>query len=588
MIRTLGPWIAALAIAAAATAHGETAAPVGAGSAVPSALVWGADGRIRVALRDARRVVTVDPETRTIEASWPLPFSPFSLAFAEEGSTLLVGGTNGELVVLGPEGRLLRTLPAGRGLTRVVALPEGKAAVASLWDGAVRIVDARGGEVVSVHRFPFATGAMVRRPDGRVVVADAFGGQLGDLVPGRRGTERVRAFEGVNLHALAVARDGREVLIAHMEQEEPAPVSAANIDRGLILSSRLSAVRFADFDSPADPDAPLPRRQVTLDGPVHGAADPSALAVSPDGTQVLIALAGAHQLIRSDRTAGAPSSEAPDVLPLGHNQRLEVVEVGRTPVGLALDAQGRRAATADAMSDTLTIVRVVDLARVATIRLAPPGPGPTSVQRGEAHFRDGRRALDRWMSCASCHAGGHTAGLNFDTRGDGGDGAPKNTPSLLGVGGTEPLAWVGLFPRLADQVDQSFLSSLRGPAPSKAAVADVTAYLESLAPPPPRRPGDDPAAIRGARVFHARRCDACHRPPLYTASVLRDVGLDDGPAGHRRFNPPSLRGVAWSAPYFHDGRAGTLAEVLAAHSPGQPRPLSPSERDDLVAFLESL
>lgn len=586
MIRPLARWIAVVAIATVATARAEAVAPVGA--AVPSALVWGGDGRIRVALRDAHRVVTVDPAERKVEASWPLSFAPFSLTFAEDGANLLVGGTRGELAVLGPDGRLLRTLPAGRGPTRVVALPEGKAAVASLWDGAVRVVDVRKGEVVSVHRFPFATGAMVARPDGRVVVADAFGGHLGDLVPGRSGSERVRGFDGVNLHALAASRDGREVLVAHMEQEEPAPVSAANIDRGLILSSRLSAVRFADFDTPADPDAPLPRRQVTLDGPVHGAADPSALAVSPDGRLILIALAGAHQLIKSDRTAGTPSSEAPDVLPLGHNQRLEVVEVGRGPVGLALDAQGQLAATADAMADTLTIVRVADLARVVTIRLAPPGSRPTAVQRGEAHFRDGRRSLDRWMSCASCHPDGHTAGLNFDTRGDGGDGAPKNAPSLLGVGGTEPLAWVGSFPGLAEQVDQSFHSSLRGPVPTGTVVADVTAYLESLAPPPPRRPADDPAARRGARAFHARRCDACHRPPLYTAPILRDVGIDDGPGGHRRFNPPSLRGVGWSPPYFHDGRAATLAQVLAAHAPGQPRALSPSDRDDLIAFLESL
>ena len=63
------------------------------------------------------------------------------------------------------------------------------------------------------------------------------------------------------------------------------------------------------------------------------------------------------------------------------------------------------------MSDTLTIVRIADLTRVDTIRLASPNSAPTAVQRGEAHFRDGRRALDRWMSCASCHAGGHTAGL---------------------------------------------------------------------------------------------------------------------------------------------------------------------------------
>src|SRR5262249_43276945 len=125
-------------------------------------------------------------------------------------------------------------------------------------------------------------------------------------------------------------------------------------------------------------------------------------------------------------------------------------------------------------------------------------------------------------------------------------------------------------------------------APGGEAVADLRAYLETLRPLAPRRPRDDPAALRGAGVFRARRCDTCHRPPLYTIEGLRDVGLDDGVGGHRRFNPPSLRGLASSAPYFPAGRAASLSEVLDRHTPGQTRPLSPAERDDLTAFLESL
>jgi cytochrome c peroxidase len=89
-------------------------------------------------------------------------------------------------------------------------------------------------------------------------------------------------------------------------------------------------------------------------------------------------------------------------------------------------------------------------------------------------------------------------------------------------------------------------------------------------------------------VFTARRCQTCHEPPLYTIAATRDVGLDDGSGGHRRFNPPSLRGVAWTAPYLHDGRARTLSDVLQVHLPGKTDPLSTQDRDDLIAFLESL
>jgi cytochrome c peroxidase len=252
------------------------------------------------------------------------------------------------------------------------------------------------------------------------------------------------------------------------------------------------------------------------------------------------------------------------------------------------DLVGILAVTADAMSDSLTVIRLSDRARVATVALGPPQPDRTAAQRGEAAFRDGRRSHDRWMSCASCHPAGHTTGLNFDTFGDSGFGAPKNTPSLLGVAGSGPFTWTAKFDQLAGQVHQSFETSLRGPEPEPRVVEDLVAYLESLPPAPPRRRADDPAAVRGAAVFTARRCQTCHEPPLYTIAATRDVGLDDASGGHRRFNPPSLRGVAWTAPYFHDGRARTLAEVLQVHLPGKTDPLTSQDRDDLIAFLESL
>src|SRR5581483_5911710 len=103
----------------------------------------------------------------------------------------------------------------------------------------------------------------------------------------------------------------------------------------------------------------------------------------------------------------------------------------------------------------------------------------------------------------------------------------------------------------------------------------------------PRRPTDDPAAVRGAEVFRSRRCDSCHAPPTFTSRPLRDPWPDSESDG-TRYSPPSLRGVARSAPYFHDGRAATLGEVLDVHHPGDDAPLDADRRADLIAFLESL
>jgi cytochrome c peroxidase len=595
---------AVLVLGAALTAPGGASAgePEEAGGpAVPAALAWGPEGaRLYVALRDERRVVSIDPRTWTVSGSWDVPVRPVSLALADDRGTFLLGGSDGHVVVLETAaeggGRVVRDLAIGQGHgpTRVLPLPEGRAAVAAQWERVLHLIDWRLGRVLAEHRLGFAPGALVRRPDGRIVVADAFGGRLADLRPEEAaGRPRHFSLDGINLHALGISQDGKELLIVHMFQGDDVPITTGNIDAGTVISSVLSAIRLSDLDADADvagssglPEPPL--RRLTLDGPVHGAADPAALALTPDGLRVVIALAGSHQILINDRSEGVRPRGAEDLLPLGHNLRLSVVAVGRGPVAVVVDRTGTLAITADAMSDTLTVIRLADRARLATVPLGPASPRPTAAQRGEALFHDGRRSHDRWMSCASCHPGGHTNGLNFDTFGDSGFGAPKNTPSLLGVKGTEPFTWTGHFERLGDQVRQSFETSLRGDLPDPELVADLVAYLESLAPPRPLRSAGDPAAVRGAAVFQARRCQTCHEPPLYTIAATRDVGLDDGVGGHHRFNPPSLRGLAWTAPYFHDGRAASLADVLKLHTPGKTEPLDPQDRDDLIAFLESL
>jgi cytochrome c peroxidase len=66
-----------------------------------------------------------------------------------------------------------------------------------------------------------------------------------------------------------------------------------------------------------------------------------------------------------------------------------------------------------------------------------------------------------------------------------------------------------------------------------------------------------------------------------------------------RFKTPTLRNVVITAPYMHDGRLNTLAEVIGHYNDGgRPHPnrdarmrplgLTPQEVDDLAEFLESL
>ena len=69
-------------------------------------------------------------------------------------------------------------------------------------------------------------------------------------------------------------------------------------------------------------------------------------------------------------------------------------------------------------------------------------------------------------------------------------------------------------------------------------------------------------------------CADCHMPPRFTDGRVVNIGLDaepkDAGLGHRtgvpwhqgRFKTPSLRNVAVTAPYMHDGRFAKLEEVV--------------------------
>jgi cytochrome c peroxidase len=97
-----------------------------------------------------------------------------------------------------------------------------------------------------------------------------------------------------------------------------------------------------------------------------------------------------------------------------------------------------------------------------------------------------------------------------------------------------------------------------------------------------------PAAARGEQLFVSAKaaCAQCHAGLNFEGEAY-PAGVTRGTHGRElaeiaEFRPPTLRNIARTAPYMHDGRAESLADVLAAFD------LSPAERDDLLAFLESL
>lgn len=159
-------------------------------------------------------------------------------------------------------------------------------------------------------------------------------------------------------------------------------------------------------------------------------------------------------------------------------------------------------------------------------------------------------------------------------------------------------------------------------------------FVYSLQPPPNPNPFDA-AARRGADVFEKEGCGRCHSPPLYTNNRLtpadgfepprshdaayrlsdRRVGTDPTlTMGTRRgtgyYKVPSLKGVWYRGPFFHDGAVATLEDVFdparldddyaptAFRGAGVEHRAVPghrfglalraAERTDLIAFLKTL
>jgi CxxC motif-containing protein (DUF1111 family) len=174
-----------------------------------------------------------------------------------------------------------------------------------------------------------------------------------------------------------------------------------------------------------------------------------------------------------------------------------------------------------------------------------------------------------------------------DTLGDGDYGAPKLVPSLLGTRDTQPWGWDGSAALLREQVQKSLTTTMHGEPLTVREMEDMFAYLTSLNSPPPPDIASKELLDQGRRVFQTRGCVNCHAPPAYTTPVTVDVSLMDE-FQRSRFNPPSLRGVSQRRRYFHDGRAGSLEEVLLKVRHQLDDPLSREETEALLAFLRSL
>jgi YVTN family beta-propeller protein len=320
----------------------------------------------------------------------------------------------------------------------------------------------------------------------------------------------------------------------------------------------------------------------------------SAAAYHPNGVYLFVALEAGRQVA---------------IVDAARKRELLRVNTGRAPQALSVSLDGSKLFVNNALDRN---VSVFDLSPLVTRGegLLPVAATLSSVQtealaanvlRGKQLFydaRDTRLARDAYLSCATCHNDGESDGRTWDftSLGEG----LRNTVSLRGRGGSHgPLHWSANFDEVQDFEGQirtlsqgtglmsdaelavgTRLSPLGTPklgvSADLDALAAYVASLDSFASSPYRLASGDQtsAATLGAIVF-ADECSSCHGGPGFSdspSSLLHDIGTITPSSGQRLggsllgIDTPTLRDVWATAPYLHDGSAGTLEAAIAAHA----------------------
>jgi YVTN family beta-propeller protein len=236
-------------------------------------------------------------------------------------------------------------------------------------------------------------------------------------------------------------------------------------------------------------------------------------------------------------------------------------------------------------------------------------PSSDAVRRGRRVFtnaRNPRLSKEGQFACATCHPDGTDDGLVWFIK----DG-PRQTISLAGrLADTAPFNWVGTKGQLRNNMEQT-IARMGGHGLDGAELADLEQYLldglEAPRSPYLAAAGLDAQQRLGKQIFEDPEvgCTSCHSGDAFTDGALYDVGvttelelrLREMAAAEESelpeagfFNTPSLRGLWYSAPYLHNGRAATLYEALELTDGrmGLTSQLTPTELDALVSYLLTL
>lgn len=270
---------------------------------------------------------------------------------------------------------------------------------------------------------------------------------------------------------------------------------------------------------------------------------------------------------------------------------------------------------------------------------------PVLIALGKKLYFDPRLSINDSQSCSSCHPlDAQRAGMDNLPRSPGakGDLGDRNSPTVLNAGWQFALFWDGRAKDLADQAGQPILNPIEMGMPDQQSVIDKLAAIEEYQAAFKEAYPDDAAPIsyanlanaiaafertlrsasrfddflsgntgaldereqRGLNLFMRSNCVRCHDGPMVGGNLYEKLGAytpfhntDDqgrfkvtGKEEDRMvFKVASLRNVALTGPWFHDGSADSLADAISQMARMQlDVELKSDEVEDIQAFLGAL
>jgi cytochrome c peroxidase len=257
----------------------------------------------------------------------------------------------------------------------------------------------------------------------------------------------------------------------------------------------------------------------------------------------------------------------------------------------------------------------------------PPPADPLKLALGERLFADPRLSADGSRACTSCHDI-RTNGADSKRHDEAVDGSELSlhTSSVFNAALSFRLNWEGNFRTLeaqaeavlenqqtmgksidevlgklsADPQTRRQFGAAYGHAPDRASLLDAIAtYERSLLTPGSRFDrwlGGEAAALspeeqKGYQLFKSVGCVSCHQGVNVGGNLFERHGIFHPLASPKPeiLRVPSLRNVAATPPYFHDGSAPTLDEAVRKMAEAQlDQTLSNQQIEAIVAFLNTL